>query len=398
MKRITTIGDKNISFLVKKFGTPIFIFSEMELLRSYKQLKDCFSHYYPRVIIAYSFKTNYTPYICRVLKKIGAWAEVTSLLELRIAQKVGYDSKIIFNGPCKTKEEIIEAIKLNSIINVDSLSELEEIINLCKKYRLHSKIGLRVKISPRSKFGLEKEELKLALSLISKTPQVSYTGLHAHLGTQVLSPLLYKKEILTLMNISKRIKESGFSTQFIDIGGGFPLLSAPKSNRILLKSIAKTVGNIVRKKCLQFNLGLPWLILEPGRALVGSSHYLISKVIRLKGVRRKIAILDAGLNILPEAEEYKFEIFTSKLTHSKEEYCIAGPLCMEEDILRKRVRLPRLKEGDLIIIPNTGAYSISLSWQFIKLRPTVIAITSRGRVKIIRKKETIEDVLKYFYL
>jgi diaminopimelate decarboxylase len=395
-KVIKNIDGKNIFLLVKKFGTPIFIFSEKELLNSYKRFKSLFSYYYPKIIIAYSYKTNYTPYICKCLKKLGAWAEVTSLFELKIAEKVGYSSKIIFNGPCKTKEELTEAMKLDSIINVDSVSELNEIINLGKKHKLTPKIGLRVKIRKGSKFGLNKEEVTSALSLIGKTEQALYVGLHAHLGTQISDPLLYKREIRYMVGILKLIKELGFSTNFLDIGGGFPLQHKNKKNT--LKVLARTIGTTLKRECLKRNLSFPTLILEPGRALVGSSHYLVTKVVRLKNSKRRTqtVIVDAGLNVVPEVEEYEYEIFPTNFSLPLKKYYVGGPLCMEEDILRKCVTLPSLKEGDLLVIPNVGAYSISLSWQFIKLRPPIIAITTKKKIRVIRRKEMLSDVLKYF--
>jgi diaminopimelate decarboxylase len=139
----------------------------------------------------------------------------------------------------------------------------------------------------------------------------------------------------------------------------------------------------------------PTLALEPGRALVGPTTLLATKVIATKQVSGiKWVITDAGLNLIPEAELNRYRIVPTVMRKGKPERVnVAGPLCFHEDIIRYGTEMPPIQEGDILAILDVGAYSISLSWQFIKLRGGVCLLCD-GKYEIIRRHEIVEDVLR----
>lgn len=403
------IEGKRISSLIKDFGTPLFIVCEKHLRKKYREFKHLFTSYYPKTIVSYSYKTNYLPFICKILKEERCWAEVTSSMELNIAKKIGQDfKKIIFNGPAKTDQELLEAIQSNiAILNVDSLNELKKIIFLSKKYNLKANIGFRVNVSPFlktrkwSKFGIDIDDLFKACELTLNSKNLKYMGLHAHLGTQITTIEPYKKLIKQMVDISKKIHERyNLSTEFIDIGGGFPVENLPPlKNKVKkipsIENFSNEICLTLKKEITKADMKLPTLILEPGRSLISSPVFLLLKVITTKEISKigKIAIVDGGLNILPESEYYRYEIIPNIVKGKKELIQIAGPLCMEEDLIGINRKLPTVHEGDILVVLNAGSYSISLSWQFIKTRPAVVLIDRNKTIKVIRKSENIGNVL-----
>jgi diaminopimelate decarboxylase len=403
------IEGRAVSYLAKRFGTPLFVVCEKHLRKKCREFKNLFSSYYPKVIVAYSYKTNYLPFICKIMKEEGYWAEVASSLELYIARKIGHSpQKIIFNGPAKTYPELLEAMKFNiGIINIDSLSELEKIIFLSKKYNFKTNIGIRInaqsllKTRKWSKFGIDFENILEACKLIIKSKNLKYRGLQFHLGTQIKNIYLYKEMIKKVVYISKKIYEKyNLNTEFIDIGGGFPVETLiPMKTKIRkmpsIKKISCEICSTLKREISKTNIELPTLVLEPGRVLISSPIFLLLKVIATKKISKigRVVITDGGLNILPESEYYKYEIIPDKIRGKKEITQVAGPLCMEEDLIGINRKLPSIHENDILVVLDAGGYSISLSWQFIKPRPAVILINSKRNVEIIRKPESFKDIL-----
>lgn len=404
------IEGKNVLQLSKKFGTPLFVVCEEHLRENYKKFRDLFISHYPKTIVAYSYKTNYLPFICNVIKEEGGWAEVVSSLELNIAKKVHVDSKkIIFNGPVKTYQELLEAMKLGvRLINVDSLSELKKIILISKKYGLTANVGIRLNTSffgpGYNKFGVNEDDALKACELISKSKNLKYEGLHGHLGSQITTTKPYKKLIKYQISISEEIyRKYNLSTNFIDVGGGFPVreLSPSGTKKIpKIEEFAEVICSTLKKGIAKTDVKPPFLVLEPGRAIVSSPIFLLLKVIATKITRNmgKIVFTDGGINILPLAEYFryfKYEITPNVIRGGKRERVqIAGPLCMEEDLIGIDRTLSSIKEGDILVVSNTGAYTISLSLQFIKPRPRVVAIDQENNVKVVRESESVEDILK----
>ncbi|UCH02044.1 MAG: hypothetical protein JSV20_09585 [Candidatus Bathyarchaeota archaeon] len=394
--------------LGNRFGTPLYVVCEEKVRNNYRNFKKNFTKYYDKNIVAYSYKTNFLPAICTILKNEGAWAEIVSALELSIARKIQVNpSKIIFNGPCKSDEVLLEALRLGvSVINIDSLSELERLSNLIHKTGITANVGVRLhnpfeKGKIPSRFGLDIKKAFTACKLIGKNQRMNYRGIHIHLGTQITNInsyiMIIKYAADFMANLHSKLD---LNTIFLNIGGGFPSHQKPLYAiddpwpAPSLKEYASKIGSTLEANHNKINY--PYLVLEPGRAIVSSSSYLITKIVAIKSIDRagKWIILDSGLNIVPEAEYFYYK--TIPASHHKgerEKVHIGGPLCMLEDIIGLNRRLPKLQEGDILVIPDVGAYNISLSWQFIKPRPNICMIHKNG-VELIRKTETVDDILR----
>jgi diaminopimelate decarboxylase len=389
-------------------GTPLFLISESLLRDRFRRFRREFQKRYPNVAIAYSYKTNYLPSVCSILNKEGAWAEVVSLLELSIAEMIGVDpQRIIFNGPAKTNDGLLKAMELGiRVTNVDSISELKRIVSIVRDTGLRVNVGFRFSYPERppsrNKFGITAEQILDGCRMISKEKRIHFTGLHTHIGTETTQIDKYEKAVELLTDLASSIyRRYGFQTEIIDLGGGFAFKEVPPyshKGRWSPPSFSQYASQICSKLMHASADGLsqpPTLALEPGRALVGPTALLATKVIGTKQVSGiKWVITDAGLNLIPEAELNQHRVIPTVLRKGKPERVnVAGPLCFHEDVIRYGIEMPPIKEGDILAILDVGAYSISLSWQFIKLRGGVCLLCD-GKYETIRRPETVEDVLR----
>jgi len=394
--------------LCERLGSPLFLFSEGLLRDRFRRFRDEFQKRYSKIAVAYSYKTNYLPSVCSILHQEGAWAEVVSSLELTIAEMIGVDpQKIVFNGPSKTDDELLKAAKLGiRVLNVDSISELQRIISIVRDNDLTVNVGFRLSFPgrnpSRNKFGITAEQILDACSIISKEKGIRYTGLHTHIGTEITQMDKYEKAIGFLTDLASSIhRRFGFRTEIIDLGGGFAFKEvAPYAHkgRWSPPSFSEYASGICSRMALASTERLPespTLVLEPGRALVGPTALLATKVIATKRVSGiKWVVTDAGLNLIPEAELNRHRIAPAVLREgTPERVSVAGPLCVYEDVIRYGIEMPPIKEGDVLVILDVGAYSVSLSWQFIKLRGGVCLLND-GKYAMIRRPETVEDVLR----
>ncbi len=394
--------------LCEKLGSPLFLFSEGLLRDRYKQFRNEFQKHYANIAVAYSYKTNYLPRLCSILHQEGAWAEVVSLLELTIADMIGVDpQKIVFNGPSKTDDGLLKAAEMGvRVLNVDSISELQRIISIVRDKDLVVNVGFRLSFPgrrpSRNKFGITAEQILDACRIISKEKRIRCTGLHTHIGTEITQVGKYEKALGFLTDLASSLhKRFGFRTEIIDLGGGFAfkeVVPYVHKGRWSPPSFSEYASNICSKMALASIERLPespTIVLEPGRALVGPTALLATKVIATKQVSGiKWVVTDAGINLIPEAELNRHRIAPAVLRKGKpERVSVAGPLCVYEDVLRYGIEMPPIKEGDVLVIHDVGAYSVSLSWQFIKLRGGVCLLND-GKYEIIRRPETVEDVLR----
>lgn len=347
--------------LAEKYATPFFLVDSSRLQSNAKKFKSTFN-----AVVAYSYKTNYLPAICSIFHEEGLLAEVVSGFEYSIAKTVNAPD-IVFNGPYKTHEEIERAIEDNALINADSLSEVKLLESMGA-----SRIGVRV--SSGKRFGISDDDLK--------NIDVDITALHAHIGTNIMDPEEYTQVLNKLIRISDMLEKRGMDIKYLDIGGGFattPQLM-PYREPPSIEEYASAI-NIETDKTI---------IIEPGRALVNPGVSLITRVVSIK---KPWVFVDAGTNLLPSAPYLYHNIRALKQGSRQEEYDIAGPMCYDADVLGVGRMLPELEVGDILVIEDAGAYSVSMSTQFMMPRPPVVLLDN-GKTSLIRRRENIEDILR----
>ena len=418
----------DVEKLLNEYGSPLFLLSEKILRNKYNEFKDAFTEEGIETIIGYSYKTNYLPALCSILKEEGAWAEVVADMEYKLARSLNVPgSKIIFNGCYKTEAELNKAVSEDALINIDSFNELELLDRVAENLGKKARTGIRVNFMmgnmPWTKFGFNYEsgEAKEALEKISKKKNINFEAIHNHSGTFNVNPKMYSKSTRIIIELAEYAKKLGLNTKIIDVGGGFPssnklkpqydIPGGSKYNETTLQQFSSAIMNHLKKAKHLFNKGKPILILEPGRAIVDEAMQLISKVVSKKkdANGNDSIVMDAGVNILPTAYWYDFEPkLANKLNGSNNNLNgktkkngsnyngpvkMYGPLCMQIDSINESVNLPSVELGDVIVFSNVGAYNLTQSMQFIQTRPAVVLLGPNG-VELIRRKETWRDIFK----
>ncbi len=405
---ITTIEGLSVKNLVHDHGSPLYVVSERTLRRCYNDVAAAFTKRYPRTIIAYSYKTNYLSGICAILHQEGAWAEVVSGLEYEMARHLGVDGpKIIFNGPYKKLEEMKRAFIDGAAVNLDSIDELKTAGEVAQMIGRKVKVGIRVNMQLNypawDKFGFSYEQGEAfdVCKQIKKHKYLQLAGLHCHAGTYIIDLGIYRRLIENLAGLATDIKkELGLEMEYLDIGGGFPSSNSLHTQLMPgdtiappIEQYAETVCAVMSNKFRNFK-NAPRLILEPGRSVVDECMHLLTKVVSVKERlhNKRTIIVDAGINLLPVTTYYRYEMASDRdSSEDMEEVDIYGALCMQIDVLRKAVRLPVVKSGDIITISKVGAYNFTQSMQFIYPRPAVVLL-NEGNAAIIRRKEKYEDI------
>jgi diaminopimelate decarboxylase len=418
----------------KTYGTPLFVFDEVSFVENFERFRRAFENVYPKIIVCYSVKTNNNLVICRTLSEKGAYAEVSSELDLYIALKAGFrGEKIIYDGPFKPIEALRKALEEKILlINVESFKEMEELNDVAQEMGSEQAIGLRVNpfrppsffksltlknlfeeagyCYPSSRFGFSLEEIPKAVDYLEKFKNLRLECLMMH---------PYAKALIVLMPLLKQVNEKfGLEVRYLNIGGGFnPGVSGSTSDLLLtqdfirrklhlkstldkrksptsIETVARSIANELRQ-----NLGdlpEPALITEPGRFIVGPSGMLLLRVDHTKiAGGYKWVLVNGGTNLVPVIFERRTILVANRAkAPNKERVNVVGPLLYPKDFIAIKTDLPQVEEDDTLAVLDCGAYSLSSSTQFLYPRPTAVLVDSKREVKVIREQETFEDVLR----
>lgn len=402
-----TIEGVSIADLTEQYGSPLFVYSERVIREKHGEMMRSFSTRYPKVQHAWSYKTNYLQAVCKTFHKLGSWAEVVSAMEYEMARKLGMEpAKIIFNGPFKPYEALKTAISDGAIVNIDNMDELYDIEKIAVETGKTAQIGIRVNMAlgtqmawDRFGFNLDGGQAYQAIKRIIAGGKATLVGIHAHVGTFLLDPEIYRQEAEKLVAFSLALKEE-FSVRikYMDIGGGFASRNRLKGTYLSTADMIPSFDAYAEAICSDLLNAftaeeLPMLFLESGRAMIDEAGSLISTVQATKRLANgmKGVVIDAGVNILFTSFWYDHEIIpTVDRGYAQEDHVIYGPLCMQIDVIREQIKLPHLEKGDRILIQPVGAYNNTQWMQFITLRPNVVMISEKGEVAVIRQAETVD--------
>lgn len=385
-----------------RLQTPCYILDPEELNRSIIGFHDALHSFSPKTIVGYSVKTNSLPYCLHFAYRSGVYAEVVSFDEYDIARKCGFEhSRIIYNGPLKSKETFIDAIMNGAYVNIETKRELEWLLCLPKDKSYN--IGLRLNInissvSPEdadvendnSRFGFSDEtiEFKDAIEYIENLPNVRLAGLHIHRTAHNRSIHFYENSIQYACDI---IHKYGLELDYLDVGGGYFGIFP---NKPTFLQYSEAFYNVLKKNSLNHLC----LIVEPGNALVASCFSFLSEVIDVKQVEPDLWFIttDGSRNDVDpffRKSAYLDEEFYSKDTEPVKEQIVSGCTCLEYDRLFTLYDKPLLSVGDRILYKNVGAYTMCLTPLFIRLLPNVY-VKEGDEYKLIREKWTVEEFLQ----
>ena len=411
MKVIENIDNVKVKDLIEQYGSPVFAVSETTIRNTVNELKQSFTTRYPKVQVAWSYKTNYLNAICKIYHSEGSWAEVVSGFEYDKAISNGVSGKkIIFNGPDKSKIDLEKAISNGSYIHIDHFDELYDIISIAKTSKERPKVAIRVNMDTgiypkwdRFGFNFENGEAWNALNRIMLSETIDLVGLHTHIGTYILTPNAYGVAASKLSELAVKLdKKFNHKIKYIDMGGGFASKNTLKGAYLPGKDTCPTFdqyAEAITNAIINSEIdpkNMPTLFLETGRALIDDAGYIAGTVLANKRLAdgRRSMIVDTGVNMLFTSFWYEHEIYPAQEVSSHtEDTTIYGPLCMNIDIIRTAINFPLLNKGDNYVLKRVGAYNMTQWMQFITLRPNIILIDTEGKTHVIRESETNETMV-----
>ena len=397
-----SVENKYVLKIAKNNQTPFYLYSAKAIKDNFEQFCRIFKKIDP--LICFSVKSNSNPKILRILKGLGAGADVVSGGELLKVLNAGISpKKIVFSGVGKSTDELKMAIKRKILlINAESYSEIALINKLSKSSKRKTSIGLRLnpdidaktlgKISTGravDKFGLSRKKLIEVCKNLKEFKHIELNSLSVHIGSQILSDIPFKK---TLKVIEEIIRKTKTHFKFIDLGGGFGISYSSKEKRIKLNNYS----NLVNKFKKKYNCNI---IFEPGRAIIGNTGILVSKIQYIKNsISKSFVIIDAGMNDFMRPALYGAYHSIVPLIKSKGQSMknleFVGPICETSCKFSSYKKYYRIKEEDYVAILDVGAYGSVLSSNYnTKPLPAEILIDN-NHVKIIRKRQTLSEIIK----
>lgn len=389
--------------IVKKVGTPLYIYSHKTLLRHLNAFKDSFNGY-PN-IICFALKANPNSALLKLLSKKGCGADVVSGGELFIALKAGIPAKkIVYAGVGKTEEEITYALKSRILMfNVESAEELEVINRIAGELGVKAPIALRVNpdisttTHPYISTGLNKHKfgipIKNALEhykLANTLSHIRILGIHIHIGSQITRVSPFVDALKKVFLLVQKLVSQGIEIKYLNIGGGLGIAyddEVPPHPKDLAKAIIPLL------KPYNFTL-----IIEPGRAIAGNAGILITKVLYLKKYHKKeFVIVDAGMNDLLRPSLYNaFHRILPVLKNNRRRILadIVGPICESGDFFARGRTINQPVHGDLLAVMGTGAYGFSMSSNYNSRTRAAEVLVKEKDFFVIREREQYKDLIK----
>ena len=410
------IGGCDVVDLAEKYETPLYIYDEATIRQICSDYKTAFSTY-PNVQPLFASKAFLTKATCAIMQQEGFGLDAVSGGELYTAIQAGFDmSKVIFNGNNKSIDELQMALDANiGRFSVDNFLELSLLDNLAKSNNKNVKIFLRITPGIEchtheyiqtghldSKFGFDLTQLDEAIELIKdEYSNLELVGLHAHIGSQIFELKPYNDLVDVVFEEVARINNKfSLNLDEINLGGGLGIKYTGSDNPPSIFEAADVIVGAINRNVEKFNFS-PKIYIEPGRSVIGTSGVTIYTVGSSKQVPegKKYVAVDGGMadNIRVSMYQAEYHAMVANKANdiTEETVTIAGRFCESGDILLKDISLPKLEEGDILCVFDTGAYCYAMSSNYNRvLKPAAIIVTN-SKSDVIIKRETYEDLVSH---
>lgn len=402
------ISSAEIEYLEGRVGNAFYLLDLDRLTRNYRQLAEVFQLAYPKSQIAYSYKTNYAPSICRHLRALGAMAEVVSEMEYEMAHRVGHrGEEVVVNGPLHSREFLSRVLLEGALVNFDSWYMLEHLGAICRAHPDHRfRIGLRLNYGigedQPSRFGFEVNDQVMARvrSCLAEHPNCSLRGLHSHFSRSSRTLESFARRVRGLLEASGRYF-ADMDLAYYNLGGGF-LGELPDSlarqyafHVPSTQEYADTVAGAFADTFPEASR--PTLFIEPGTAVVGNAMAFVCRVIDLKTIgATRLALVNASRHNVETVSDKDPPVRVVRRSESGFDgnpghYDIVGYTCVEADRMVSALPGP-LDAGDHLVFDFMGAYTNVRKRPFIRPSPPIVA-RQGGCYTIAKRQETVDDIL-----
>jgi len=402
--------------IAKKHGTPLYVYSETDIIERFDELKRDFVEKYERVRVAYAAKAFFPLAMAKLVDECGMCVDVVSGGELYTAIKAGFPAeKIEFNGNNKSVRELKMAVDYGiGRIIVDSLQEVSLIEKICKEKGKIAKILFRVTPGVNSashdyivtgnkdsKFGipLDDEVIMTQIKAALDSEYIDFYGIHFHVGSQLLDNNSYLQATDIILDLADKIrKEFGYELKELNVGGGFGVTYV-KENRKPYSYFINPIMEKIEKHYAQMDVQRPNVVIEPGRSIVaeaGLTLYTIGSIKDIPRIRKYVSV-DGGMsdNIRPALYHAEYTgIIANKADQEKgEKATICGKCCESGDVLIRDLNIATPEAGDIFAIFSTGAYGYTMASNYNKNTIPGVIFVKDGQERVVVKPQTYDDML-----
>lgn len=403
--------DVALPALAEKFGTPLYVYSGRMIRERYDAFDEAFQDV-PHTI-CYSVKANSNLSVLQLLARHGCGFDVVSGGELErvLTADRRAAKRVVFSGVGKTREELRAALKAGIMLfNVESESELWALAECAGRVRIQAPFALRVnpdvaaETHPyiatglhKHKFGVPIREAQQLYAKASGARYLSVRGVSVHIGSQITDVDPFGEALGRVAELVTQLRNDGHRIDYVDAGGGLGIAyEDSESSDFHASVVAYAAALSAPLKGLKVRL-----LLEPGRSIVGPAGVLIASVVYNKGNNgKRFLVVDAAMNDLIRPALYGAYHEIVPLTdnadsgQNKEVVDVVGPICETGDFFARDRALPAIQEGDYLAILDTGAYGMVLASNYnTRPRPAEVLVSGKS-VKVVRRRETLADLLK----
>ncbi|HEX5234696.1 MAG TPA: diaminopimelate decarboxylase [Silvibacterium sp.] len=401
-------GELPLDALAKKFGTPLYVYSADHIRYRLGLFTEAFTG--QDHLVCYAVKANSTLAILKLIDRAGAGFDIVSGGELErvLAVNRAAAARTVFSGVGKTAPEIDLALRSGILLfNVESEGELDLLSERAAKLKKRARIALRVNpdvfaethpyISTglrEHKFGIDIQRARAVYRNAARSRWIEPAGVSVHIGSQIRTAEPFGAAASRLAALIRQLRADGFPINFLDAGGGLGVeyhLDLPFHPEEKVQQYAAAL----KQSVCDLNIRL---LLEPGRFLVAQAGALLTRVLYVKkNGKKNFVILDAAMNdlIRPALYQAHHEIVpvTPRKGARKIIADIVGPVCETGDFFARDRELPAVQPGDLVAILDAGAYGQSLASNYnSRPRPAEVLVEGK-RARLIRRRETVKDLL-----
>lgn len=412
------IGGMDVLNLAERFGTPLYVLDEATIRQMAAAYRDTLQTQYPEAFLPlYAAKANLTMGLCRLMAQEGFGLDVVSGGELYTALQAGFPMEnVYFNSNNKSIEELELAIHHQvGLIGVDNFYELALIDEIAGRKGVT--VDALLRIAPGiechthdyiktgqtdTKFGFDMTVLSRAVEQImgQYKDTIRLKGLHAHIGSQIFETRPYEDLVQFMMNVYYNIRETydGLTLSVLNIGGGYGIQYTSEDDPPNVPQTLVRVVDKLKNYADQLNYPLPRLLLEPGRSMIataGVTLYTVGSTKEVPRLRKYVAV-DGGMgdNIRPALYQAGYSaVIANKIKEPAEETVrIVGKYCESGDVLIDSLAVPKVEQGDTLMVFGTGAYNYSMASNYNRIPRPATVLVENGKAHVLVKRETYEDV------
>jgi diaminopimelate decarboxylase len=412
------IGGVDTVSLAKEYGTPLYVMDEQMIRDHMRQFKASMDRYYHgEGLVCYASKAFSCKEMYRIADAEGLGVDVVSIGELYTAMSVAFPAeKICYHGNNKTEEELQMAVEYGvGRIVVDNLDELDLLDQIAEKNQKNVAVLLRLtpgidahthsfvqtgqidsKFGMTIEFGAAMEGVKKAL----QKKHLRLDGVHCHIGSQIfdLDPFEHAADVM-LTFIAQVKEELGYEIKTMNLGGGFGIQYVLSDDPVAYDRYMQKVSETVKAKAQEKQVKLPFIIIEPGRSIVGPAGitlYTIGGIKEIPGIRKYVSV-DGGMtdNIRYAlyGSQYDFVIANKASQEKTDTVTVAGRCCESGDLLGEHIPLQPAQIGDTLAVCATGAYNYSMASHYNRVRKPAVVMVNNGTSRVIVRRETLDDIV-----